>query len=110
MLSIILIVLLGRTFYRLAEEFNQHRWLFAVLGIISYYVGSAIGGVVVGLVDVLFDLGVDFDNSGILLMIAIPFGLGTSYILYYILKRKWKNEVVVEKDEIQDIGKDIDNA
>lgn len=63
----------------------------------------------IGFADIMLDVGIDFENSGILLLIAIPFGLGASYIFYYILNRKWKNEIVIEKDEIQNIGQDIED-
>ena len=110
MLSIILIVLLGRYFYRLAEEFNQNRWLYAVLGVISYYVGSAVGGLVIGFADMIFDLGIDFDDTSTLIFIAVPFGLGAAFIFYFLLTKKWKKEVVVEKDEIQDIGRNVEDS
>ncbi len=31
------------------------------------------------------------------------------YLFYYLLKKNWKKTVVVEKNEIQDIGKQLDD-
>ena len=63
----------------------------------------------IGFADIILDLGVDFEDTTTLLLIAIPFGLGAAYIFYYVLNRKWKSEIVIEKDEILNIGQDIED-
>ncbi|MCK8479456.1 hypothetical protein [Psychroserpens algicola] len=109
MLSIIILFVIGRYFYRLAEEYKQNKWVFAILGVISYYAGAFAGGIILGVLDEVLGLGFDWDNNLLLTLVAIPFGLGTMYLFYYLLKKNWKKTVVVEKNEIQDIGKQLDD-
>ncbi|MEY8848817.1 hypothetical protein AB9K26_08375 [Psychroserpens sp. XS_ASV72] len=110
MLGIILIVIIGRQFFKLAEQYRQNKWLFAILGVLSYYVGALVGGVILGTVDAFVNLGIDWDNNLLMTVIALPFGLGTAYLFYYLLNKNWSKNVVLEKtNEIQDIGKDVDD-
>jgi len=107
MLGIILIYVLGKYFYKLADKYNKGKWLYAILGIISYYFGATIiGGIVLVLLDLLFELDLNWDNNSGLSLLIMPFGIVTSYLLYYLLKRQWSKSAIVTKDEIQDIGKD----
>ncbi len=111
MLGILLIFFIGNYFYKLAKKFNQNKWLFAILGIVIYYVGTLIGGFIFGLLDALVGLGIDWDNTLILSLIAIPFGIGAAVLFYYILNKKWSKSVVLVESEIQEsenIGKDTD--
>jgi hypothetical protein len=41
-------------------------------------------------------------------LIALPFGVLLTTIVYFLLKRNWKKTVVFDKDDIQDIGKKIE--
>ena len=109
MLGIILIVLIGKQFYKLAEEHNQNKWLFGILGALSYYLGAFIGGIILAVTDEFVSLGIDWDNNLLMTFVAIPFSLGTVYIFYYLLKKNWKNTVVpLDSNEIQDIGKNTE--
>ncbi|WP_298894436.1 hypothetical protein [uncultured Psychroserpens sp.] len=109
MLEILLIIFIGRSFFRLAEEHNQNKWVFAILGVVSYYVAALIGGVLLGIADEVFGLGIDWENTLLLTIIALPIALGAVYLLYSILKKAWKKNVVIDTNEIQDIGKNSDN-
>lgn len=56
-IGIFLIYFLGKAFYSLAQREGKSKsmqWLFAVLGILSYYVGTFIGGIIVFLVVDIF--------------------------------------------------------
>lgn len=106
MLGLILIYFIGKYFYKLAEDFNQNKWLYAILGVLSYYFGaSVVGGVIVGVADSFLELGINWDNTLGLSLMIMPFGIGLVYLFYYLLKRKWQKSFVEVKDEIQDIGK-----
>jgi len=83
--------------------------LFAVLGVISYYVGTALGGVILGLSEVFFGVAIDWDNNLLLTLLALPFGILSVYLLYSVLKKKWQKSFVEVRDEIQDIGKSLDD-
>lgn len=105
MLEIIIIYFIGKYFYRLAETYGQNKWLFAVLGVITYFVGAAIGGVILFLLDMQFELGIDWESKFLLTFLLLPFAVATCYLLHYLLKRSWEKSVVIVEDEIQDIGK-----
>ena len=106
MIGILIIFFIGKYFYKLAETFNQNKWVFAILGVISYYVGTLVGGFFLGLFDELLGLNVDWDNTLLLTFIAIPFGVGTAYLFYFILQKKWEKSYVEPENEIQDIGRE----
>lgn len=110
MLGLVLIYFIGKKFYDLAIEFNQKKWLWAILGGVAYYFGAMIiGGVTLGVLDGLFSLGINWENSFVIGLLALPFGLLTVYIFYILLKKNWEKSVVVVTDEIQDIGQKNDN-
>lgn len=110
MLGIILIVFIGRQFYKLAEQYKQNKWVFAILGAVSYYVGAFVGGGILGTLDAFIGLNIDWDNSLLMTIIAIPFSIGTVYLFYYLLKKNWSKTIVIEDtNEIQDIGKNIED-
>ena len=111
MLGIILLIVIGNSFYKLAKKHNQNnQWLFPIIGIASYYAGSILlGGITVGII-IEFSTSYsvdDFSDTQFTYMV-LPFGFATVYLLYYLLKRKWEKEVANVKDEIQDIGKPIE--
>ncbi|MCK7589955.1 hypothetical protein M0G43_05155 [Subsaxibacter sp. CAU 1640] len=108
MLGILLIYFIGKYFYKLAEEFNKNKWLFAILGVVVYYVGTFIGGILIGILDEIVGIGFDWDNNLALGLIALPFGIAAAYLFHYLLKANWEKSVVIVEDEIQDIGKQID--
>ena len=54
MLGLLLIFFIGRAYYELASEFNRHTWGHAILGIATYYAGTMIGGLVIGLLMALY--------------------------------------------------------
>lgn len=108
MLGLFFLYFIGKYFYKLAEEFNKNKWLFAILGIVIFYVGTFIGGILLGLLDLIFEIGFDYDNSTLLGFMALPFGIASTYLFYYLLKKQWSNSIVIIKDEIQDIGKQLD--
>lgn len=105
MLGILLIFFIGRYFYRLAEKYDQNKWLYAILGIVTYYSGTFIGGIILAILDEFFLIGINWNNNFTLGLIALPFGLVSAYLFYFLLNKKWKKSFVQIKDEIQDIGK-----
>ena len=103
MLGILFIYFIWKRFAELAVEFGQKKWLYGVIGVISYYLGSLIGGVVVGIAAYFFELNVDWENKMSMSIIAIPFGFGSCYIVYTFLNKKWEKDVVAI-ESIDDIG------
>ena len=103
MLGLLFIYFIGKYFYELANQFNKNKWLFVILGILSYYSGAFIGGIILGLISLIFSIEIDWENQVLMNAIAIPFGFGITYLLYFLLKRKWNSEIKLE-DSIDDIG------
>lgn len=105
MLGLLLIFFIGKYFYELAQDFYKHRWLYAIIGIVVYYAAGGIFGVILGVIDMIFTLNIDWENAFGLNLLGIPIGLAACYGFYIILKKRWQNEVELAKDEIDDIGK-----
>jgi hypothetical protein len=104
MLGILFIYFIGKYFYDLAIFHKKSKWLFTIFGVISYYAGTLLGGFLLGLFSVLFSIEIDWNNNILISVLAIPFGVGTSYLVYILLKRKWSSEVKIE-ETIDTIGK-----
>lgn len=111
MFGIILLIIIGRRFYKLAEKYEKkNSWLYPILGIISYYFGSiVIGGIIIfSYIEFVLDEYVDnYSDRGLGLMI-MPFGILFTYLLYKFFERKWKKEYIPIGNEIDDIGKSQD--
>ena len=111
MLGIIILVIIGQQYFKLAKKYNQKNlWLYPILGIATYYGGAIIiGGVTVGLViEFLTTSSIDNYTDTEIGFMAMPFGIAAVILLYYILRKKWEKEYVAPKDEIMDIGKSIE--
>ncbi|MBU3821721.1 hypothetical protein KO566_06585 [Flavobacteriaceae bacterium XHP0103] len=108
MLGLLLIYFIGKRFYDLATEFNQNKWLFAILSILIYYGATAIFGIILGLLIFVFDWQIDLDNNIGIGLLALPVGLLAVWGFYEYLKSRWKKKIVLVKDEIDDIGKKND--
>jgi len=110
MLGILLLYFIGRFFYKLAEEYGKSKWGYAVLGVVTYYAGTFIYGIIYVLIYFANNplaLESDVDNDWTLRLTAIPIGIGFAYGLYYILERSWKKDKKEETGSINidDIGK-----
>ncbi|MCB0457797.1 MAG: hypothetical protein R2776_08375 [Flavobacteriaceae bacterium] len=106
MLGIILIYWIGRYFYQLAEKFDKNKWGFAVLGVVSYYAASFIGGIILGIIGEIISPGwIDTTSEMVLGLIALPFGILGCYGLYIYLKKSWEKRKKEEAVSIDDIGK-----
>lgn len=105
MLGILLLFFIGKYYYELAQDYYKNRWLYGILGIATYYLGTVVGGFIVGIANELFDFGINWDSTLNLSLVALPFGILFAFIVYVLLKRHWKKQVVSVKDEISDIGK-----
>lgn len=103
MIGLLLIYFIGKAFYTLAFDYNRNKWLFAVLGIASYYVGTFLAGIILGIIALLVNS--DFPNTlpSILLgLIGLPFGLLFCWIFYKILISVWEKKDAVVISETLD--------
>ena len=108
MIGIILIYFIWKRFADLALNYNKKRWPYGILGIVAYYAGTLIGGLILGFLSIILDFAIDADNTTLMSIIGLPFGLGTCYLTYYFLEKKWEKEED-SLDSIDDIGKITDD-
>ncbi len=100
MLGFLLIYFIWKYYSELAVEHNKSKWGYALLGIATYYIGTFIGGLVIGFIDLFADTDILESNTLILGLIALPFGLLFVWGLYKLLENKWKNQKFPEGDSL----------
>ena len=90
MLGLILIYFVGKAFYDLADKYNKSKWLYAILGVSSYYGGLLLTAFGIGLfLGIFFPEVLESANEMLLSLSSIPFGVLICYLFYYFLKKSW---------------------
>jgi len=90
MLGLFLIYFIGKSFYQLAHDYDKSRWGFAILGIVSYYAGTFIGGMILAIIGLIANSNfVETMPHIVLSLIAVPFGLLFCWGFYKILENQW---------------------
>ena len=91
MLGLLLIYFVGRAFYRLAETHKRSKWLFAILGVVTYYVTQFLCAL--GLVSYMISRGRDFTSGDemVITLVGILVGAIGVAVFYAILKKVWEN-------------------
>lgn len=103
MIGIILIYFIGKYFYNLAEEFSKNKWLYGILGVIVYYAGTFVAGLIFGILGELGIVeGINSINSIFLSLLALPFGILACWLFYIILKKQWSKNKSTNKSEALD--------
>lgn len=105
MLGIILIYFIGKYYYDLAKEYQKNHWLFAVIGVVSYYAGTFIGGLIIGAIMVSQDGGSALDDMSDIALgfMALPVGILACWGLYKLLKKQWSASGYEMHEVIDDI-------
>jgi hypothetical protein len=93
MIGLILLYFVGKAFYDLAGVNNKGQWLFAILGVASYYGGWFASGIllVIGY-ELVLGGSVDDLNDTLLGFLALPFGVLTCWGFYRLLKNRWEKK------------------
>ncbi|WP_346881493.1 hypothetical protein [uncultured Algibacter sp.] len=109
MIGLICAYFIGKYFYKLAKDYNQNKILYCVLGVISFYFGALVLGSFLLYYIIGFRLyafkGFSFFGSG---FITMPFGIASACLFHYVLEKQWKKAKYSIKDDIEDIGKDLE--
>ena len=92
MIGLVLLYFVGKAFYDLAGLNKKNEWLYAILGVGSYYTGLIIGGVLIAIGYELFIGSIDEVNDTLLSIFALPIGVVTCWGFYRILKRRWEEK------------------
>ncbi|MDT7833109.1 hypothetical protein RQM59_12000 [Flavobacteriaceae bacterium S356] len=106
-LGILVIILIAQKFFILAGEYKRNKWIYAIIGVATYYIGTFIAAFIYGAIYFVMDPeasdeSVDTFLSGLIL---VGFGLLSCALLYNIFKRNWERaKRMKEKDRIHEIG------
>ncbi len=90
MLGLILIYFVGKAFYALAEKHGKQKWLYAILGVLSYYFGIFSAGIALGAVEALNPDIMLPDNDLVLSLMTLPVGVLFCWGFYRLLKYNWE--------------------
>ena len=88
MLDLFIIVGLGKAFYDLAGEFKKNQWLYAIIGIVFFYLLTFLSTIII---TILLVPNVFTDNNSLTSISygAIIISLICCLIFYAILKKRW---------------------
>ena len=107
MLGLILLYFIGRWHFNLAEKYNKSKWGFAILGVVTYYVGIIIGGLLIGIIAVAFDMTSILELPDVVLgLMALPIGLLATWGLHTGLRKSWEKNT--EPSEVLDDSLNLD--
>lgn len=59
MIGILLIYFIWKRFTELAEKYNNKKWVYGLVGVIAYYVGTFLLGLIVAILDLIFNWGIN---------------------------------------------------
>lgn len=103
MIGLLLLFFIGKAFFKLAEQYKKNKWLFAILGIVSYYLGVFLGGIIIALGYELYETdSIDNLNDTVLGLMALPFGVLICWGFYKLLVKQWEGVSLNTDDTILD--------
>lgn len=104
MVGLILLYFVGKAFYDLAGINNKSEWLYAILGVGSYYAGLFLGSILVAIGYELFIGSIDEVNDTLLGFLGLPFGVLVCWGYYRLLKGRWekKDTIAASAEEALD--------
>lgn len=102
MLGLLLIYFVGRAFYRLAETHKRSKWLFAILGVLTYYVTQFVFALAVFSYMVANNGELTSGTELSVTLISILVGAAGVGLFYYLLKRAWEKNPKMNDDELLD--------
>lgn len=92
MVGLVLLYFVGKAFYDLAALNNKSQWLYAILGVGSYYAGLFVGGILIAIGYELFVGSIDDVNDTLLSLLALPIGVLVCWGFYRLLKARWEKK------------------
>jgi MFS family permease len=99
MLEIVAMIFVGKSFYQLAEKHNRNRWIYAILGVVSFYAGIFLGGIVIGLLyEYWLEKSIDDLNAIVLTLMALPIGALICWGLFKGLHSQWTKTAVQQNN------------
>lgn len=92
----------GFYFYRLAENHKRNKWIYGVLGIVTYIIGANIYPVFLYFID--SEYIDDYDLTSIAFK-SFLIGIISVFVLFQVLSFVWNKKEEIDKREIDKIGK-----
>lgn len=92
MLGILFIYFIGKAFYDLAGLYTKTQWGFAILGVLSYYAGTVIGGLLIGAVVLLAEIDIEGTSDFVFGLLTTPFGVLACWGFYKLLAYQWSKQ------------------
>lgn len=103
MLGLLVLFIIGKWHYTLAETHKRSRWLFGILGVVGYYVGVYIGALLIGMLAVVFEWDSIFELSDTVYhFISMPFGILATWGLHTILRKNWEKNPTTNSNLLDD--------
>ena len=102
----ILLFYVGFYFYRLAENHNKNKWLFGILGIVTYFIGTIIYPLFLRF---FYSNEIDTFDVTIISLKTFLIGLLSTFFLFQLLSVIWSRKKKVNKKDIDKIGKQHNN-
>ena len=103
MLGLILIYFIGKSFYTLAQKYKRNKWLFAILGVVTYYGMTIIGGLIIMFIAAAVGNESIFELPDVVLgLMGVPIGLLSVWGLHYLLRKNWVGHPKDQNPELLD--------
>ena len=93
MILLVALYYIGKAFYDLASKYSHNKWLYAILGVVSYYVTILLVTLLIGLVGgFYFPEFIENTDERLLGLTTIPFGILACRGFYVYLRKRWSAE------------------
>ncbi|MCB0689693.1 MAG: hypothetical protein KDC53_24305 [Saprospiraceae bacterium] len=103
MLGLLLVYFIGKKFYELAIEQQKSRWGYAIAGVISYYLGTFIAGILLAIfMELVLERNIEEMDDFAISLLALPFGLAASWAFYLILQKNANTSSPLNSDVLDE--------
>ncbi|MGB1104057.1 MAG: hypothetical protein ACPG21_10570 [Crocinitomicaceae bacterium] len=107
MLELLAIYFIGKSFYDLALKYEKNKWVFAIIGAVTYFASLFLVGLIIGMLSVTSSFNLNNVSDIVLSLIAIPVGILFCVILYQILKSAWKKQAMHQQESSELLDEDL---
>lgn len=99
-LDLLAIGFIGTLYFRLAKEYEKIAWLFAVLGVLSYYGGVFLSAFLFSIYEAYVNNNLlDESDTLLILAVSLPGGIVCCFVLFQLLKRNWKRKAAAVQED-----------
>ena len=96
MIGLVCLYYIIKSYSGLAREYNKKRWLYVILGILSFYGGALLFGLIyIVYAEITGNYGFYELDDFIIELIVFPFCLATCILFYMLLRHIWSRKDVI---------------